>query len=57
MGDQDMIKLGRAFAALGCKPEYTAQEIDQWLDTLPKKDTKTEQTEVSESVKSRRRRA
>lgn len=44
-----MIKLGRAFAALGCKPEYTAQEIDQWLDTLPKKDTKTEQTEVSES--------
>lgn len=33
MSDDDMIKLGRAFAALGAKPEYTASELDQWLAT------------------------
>lgn len=37
MSDDDMIKLGRAFAALGAKPEYTAQEIDTWLTNQTEK--------------------
>lgn len=39
--NEAMIKLGRAFAALGAKPEYTAQEIEQWL--VNQSGVKTEQ--------------
>ena len=28
MSDDDMIKLGRAFAALGAKPEYSPHELE-----------------------------
>ena len=36
MADEDMVKLGRAFASLGCKPEYTASEIDSWMLAIAK---------------------
>ena len=31
MSDEQMMMLGRAFAALGAKPEYTASQLEQWM--------------------------
>lgn len=52
--EQAMARMGRAFAALGCKPEYTALQLDQWLteqaDQQSKDKVKTEPKADSEAI-------